>query len=76
MAFEGLKAIIEVGQNQGVFKQDDVEELALAAWSGIHGLSLLLIGGNLPEILSIPTDIRPLTTAVTSTMLDGLKAKK
>ena len=75
-AFDGLKALIEEGQNHGVFKQGDVEELALAAWSGIHGLSLLLIGGNLPEILSIPTDIRPLTTAVTSTMLDGLKAKQ
>jgi len=76
MAFDGLKAIIEEGQSQNVFKQGDVEELALAAWAGIHGLSLLLIGGNLPEILSIPTDIRPLTTAVTSTMLDGLKAKQ
>ena len=76
MAFDGLKTLIEEGQNHGVFKQGDVEELALAVWSGIHGLSLLLIGGSLPDILSIPTDIRPLTTAVTSTMLDGLKAKQ
>lgn len=73
-AFNGLKTIIEEGQVSGVFKQGDVELLALTAWSGIHGLSLLLIGGNLPEILSIPADIRPLTSAVTSTMLDGLKA--
>jgi len=76
MAFDGLKAIIEAGQSNGVFRQGDVEELALAAWSGIHGLTLLLIGGNLPEILSIPVDIRPLTNTVTSTMLEGLKASK
>ena len=73
-AFDGLKIIIEEGQARGVFKMGDVELLALSAWSGIHGLTLLLIGGNLPEILSIPVDIRPLTTAIATTMLEGLKA--
>ncbi len=74
-AFNGLKTIIEEGQASGVFKQGDVETLALATWSSIHGLALLLIGGNLPEILSIPIDVRQLTDAVTSTMLEGLKDK-
>lgn len=74
MAFNGLKTIIEEGQARGVFKQGEVELLALAAWSGIHGLSLLLIGGNLPEILSKDLDNRLLVTAVTTTMLEGLKA--
>jgi len=73
-AFDGLKIIIEEGQASGVFKKGDVELLALSAWSGIHGLTLLLIGGNLPEILSMPVDIRPLTTTITTTMLEGLKA--
>lgn len=76
MAFDGLSAIIEAGQNSNVFRQGKVEELALAAWSGIHGLTLLLISGNLPEILSIPSDIRPLTNIVTTSMLEGLKAGK
>jgi len=76
MAFEGLKSIIEKGQGDDVFKQGDVEELALAAWAGIHGLTLLLIGGNLPDILSIPADIRPLTNTVTTTLLEGLKAQR
>jgi len=74
MAFDGLKAIIEEGQSLGVFKQGDVELLALTAWSGIHGLSLLLIGGNLPEFLAMAVETRSLTSAVTQTMLDGLKA--
>jgi len=73
-AFDGLKVIIEEGQACGVFKQGDVELLALSAWSGIHGLTLLLIGGNLPEILTMSVDIRHLTTAIATTMLEGLKA--
>jgi len=74
LAFEGLKIIIREGQARGVFRQGDVEMLALSAWSGIHGLTLLLIGGNLPDILSINVDIRPITTAITTTMLEGLRA--
>jgi AcrR family transcriptional regulator len=74
-AFSGLKTIIEEGQASGVFKSGDVETLALATWSAIHGLALLLIGGNLPEILSISVDVRQITDAVTSTMLEGLKDK-
>jgi AcrR family transcriptional regulator len=74
MAFDGLKIIIEEGQARGVFKQGDVELLALSAWSGIHGLTLLLIGGNLQDILSMTVDTGSLVTAVTTTMLEGLKA--
>ncbi len=73
-AIDGLKLMIEEGQNRGQFKQGDVEVLALAAWSGIHGLSMLLISGNLPEILNIPVEPHSLTTAVTTTLLEGLKA--
>jgi AcrR family transcriptional regulator len=74
-AFDGLKTIIEAGQHAGVFKQGDIELLALTAWSGIHGLSLLLIGGNLPEFIPLATDARTLTSAVTTMMLEGLKTR-
>ena len=74
MAFEGLKIIIQQGQATGVFKQGDVEVLALSAWSSIHGLSLLFIGGNLSAILSIPVDTSEITHGVTTTILEGLKA--
>jgi len=73
-AFNGLKMIIEKGQALGVFKAGDLELLALSAWSGIHGLTLLLISGSLPDILTMSVDIRPLTSAITTTMLEGLKA--
>jgi AcrR family transcriptional regulator len=72
-AFDGLKTVIEEGQLSGVFKQGEVETLALAAWSAIHGLALLLIGGNLPEILSITVETRQVTDAVVTTILEGLK---
>ncbi len=74
MAFDGLKTIIEEGQACGIFKKGDLELLALSVWSGIHGLTLLLIGGSLPDILSVPVDTRLLTTAITTNLLEGLKA--
>jgi AcrR family transcriptional regulator len=73
-AFDGLKYVIEEGQNLGVFKQGNIELLALTAWSGIHGLSLLLISGNLSEYFTIPVDPHSITSAVTTTLLEGLKA--
>lgn len=73
-AFDGLKMIIEEGQDAGVFKAGDIELLALSVWSGIHGLSLLVIGGNLPEILSLEIDSAALTNAITTNMLEGLIA--
>jgi hypothetical protein len=36
---------------------------------------LLAIGGNLPDILSIPVDLRAMTSTLTTTMLEGLKAE-
>lgn len=73
-AFDGLKLMIEEGQNLGVFKQGDIDLLALAAWSAIHGLTMLLVSGNLSDILGIAIELRPLTSSVTSTLLEGLKA--
>ena len=73
-AFAALKTIIEDGQAAGVFKQGDVELMALAAWSSIHGLSLLLISGSIEETASTPIETRSLTTAITTLLLEGLNA--
>ena len=72
-AFDGLKSIIREGQSRGLFKTVDLEVAALTAWSCIHGLTLLQMSGNLPEMLTMRVDIGPLTAAVTSSMLEGLK---
>ncbi len=74
-AFDGLKMIIESGQTTGIFKAGDIELAALAVWSGIHGLSMLIISGNLPEILTISVESEAITSAVTTTLLEGLKVR-
>jgi AcrR family transcriptional regulator len=73
-AFQGLKTIIEEGQRIGIFKTGDIELLSLSVWSGIHGLTLLLVGGNLPEILSVDFENRDLIQSITRDMLEGLTA--
>ena len=71
-AFDGLKMMIEQGQSCGIFKKGEVELMALTAWSGMHGLSLLLISGDLGQIVSTPVEPQALTSAVTGMMLEGL----
>ena len=73
-AFDAVKAIIESGQAQGVFKKADIELMALTAWSSIHGLSLLFISGSFDNALSSRVEVHSLTTAVTAMLLDGLNA--
>ncbi len=74
IAFDSLKRIIEEGQNQGAFKAEDGELMALTAWAGIHGLSMLFAGEHVEAVVSLPAEIHNLTTAVMTTMLEGLKA--
>jgi hypothetical protein len=71
-AFDALKMMIEQGQSSGVFKQGDVELLALTAWTCMHGLSMLLISGDLGEIISMPIEAQALTSAVTGMLAEGL----
>ncbi|MBV1907176.1 MAG: TetR/AcrR family transcriptional regulator [Pseudomonadales bacterium] len=73
-AFAAVKGIIEKGQTQGVFRKGDIELMALTAWSGIHGLSLLFISGSLNNAVSSTLEVHPLTTAVTALMMNGLKS--
>ena len=74
LAFERLKMIIEEGRSSGVFKQDDVELMAMTAWSCIHGLSVLFIHGSLDIAASTPLEIHTFTDAVTGALLNGLRA--
>jgi AcrR family transcriptional regulator len=71
-AFDALKMMIEQGQSSGAFKQGDVELMALTAWSCMHGLSMLLISGDLGEIISMPIEAQTLTSAVTGMLAEGL----
>jgi AcrR family transcriptional regulator len=46
-AFAILVDAIALGQEVGVFRQENPRELALVAWSLVHGLSMLAIDGQL-----------------------------
>ncbi|MDH3980132.1 MAG: TetR/AcrR family transcriptional regulator [Gammaproteobacteria bacterium] len=47
-AFAALVRIIREGVASGAFRQRDAEELALAAWTAMHGLALLAAAAQLP----------------------------
>ena len=47
-AFDVLADIIRDGIARGAFRQRDAEELALSAWTSMHGLAMLAASGQLP----------------------------
>jgi AcrR family transcriptional regulator len=47
-AFGILQRVIEGGQQAGRVARGDPHELAIAAWSQVHGLATLLLEGQLP----------------------------
>ncbi len=44
-SFFRLKCTVEEAQEKGVFKKENAELQAIAIWSSLHGLSMILIGG-------------------------------
>lgn len=60
-------------QRAGLVRQGDPEELALAAWSGTHGLSSLAVEGQL--VLLGKREPEALAQAVTSTIFFGLGSR-
>lgn len=47
-AFQTLLDAITAAQAEGALPSGDPERLAIAAWSGVHGLAKLAIGGQVP----------------------------
>ena len=47
-AFQTLLDAITAAQAEGALPKGDPEQLAIAAWSGVHGLAKLAIGGQIP----------------------------
>jgi hypothetical protein len=74
---QALMVLINVvirGQQIGVFREDDPKQLALAAWSLVHGLSMLLIDGMAFE--NIPQPVTFLSTIITQFLVDGFAIRK
>jgi AcrR family transcriptional regulator len=71
-AFGLLVSTISEGQRAGHVRRGDAEELAVAAWSLVHGLSALIIDGQLRGRVQNARDARMLATRVTKVLQDGL----
>ncbi len=70
-AFGVLVAIIETAQEAGVVRPGDSRTLALAAWSLVHGLALLVReGGAVP-----PAGADQTTRALTQILFEGMRAQ-
>lgn len=63
---------IRASQREGFIAEGDPEPLALAAWSTVHGLSVLLIDGLLEEGAGSPAAGLALAEVVTETLGQGL----
>ncbi len=69
-AFMVLVNAIIRGQQAGVMRADDPRQLALVAWSLVHGLAMLLMDGQIPGMN--PQSVMPLSTAVTQLLIEGI----
>jgi AcrR family transcriptional regulator len=68
-AYALLMGAIRDCQAAGVVRAGDPEELALCAWSAVHGLSALVVDGQLGERAR---KLEPLARAVTDNVVRGL----
>jgi AcrR family transcriptional regulator len=68
-AYRLLLAAIRDCQAAGMVRAGDPEELALCAWSAVHGLSALVVDGQLGERTG---ELEPLAQAVTGNVIRGL----
>jgi AcrR family transcriptional regulator len=69
-AFGTLVCNVEACQAEGVLPPGDARPFALLAWSMVHGVAKLAIGGRLP--MSEPADVLDFTDAATGALWRGL----
>lgn len=63
------------GQKMGLIKALDIKIISLSAWSIVHGLSLLCLGGLLPELNSDQLRIQT-SQQVSKILLSGIATKQ
>jgi len=67
-------AVIVAGQKAGLLRGGDPMQLALALWTSMHGLAVLLTEGQLGRY-DRPVDAEILSTLVSGLLLDGLRRR-
>jgi len=71
-AFQLVETIIDCGKESGVFRDRDTMELAVATWSGIHGLAQLISGGYLTRLAATEQQVEALGKMVCELLLSGI----
>jgi AcrR family transcriptional regulator len=71
-AFAVLTRALECGQIAGQVRRGAVRDQALAAWSLVHGLTMLLIDQRLEFIGVAPRDVVRAARSAATAILDGL----
>jgi AcrR family transcriptional regulator len=66
--FDLLVQIIQECQGAGTAPPGDPQPLVLTAWSVVHGMATLWLGGSLPKTPMDPPSLVPLVTALLSDM--------
>ena len=70
--FDMLVQAIAQAQAAGRVREGDPREVAVAAWSLVHGLSALLVDGRLADVARSPKDAQRLAERVTGLLMVGL----
>jgi AcrR family transcriptional regulator len=73
-AFAVLRDLVVEGVQTGELRPANPEHLALAGWSLVHGLSMLLIENQLGPVAEGPAKIREITEAVSLLLERGTRA--
>jgi AcrR family transcriptional regulator len=73
-AYGVLRGLVAEGIQRGRLRHGDPDQMSLAAWSLVHGLSMLLIEGQLDPALARGAAARGLTDAVVRFLEHGLRA--
>lgn len=71
-SFQNLVMIIHAGQQAGIYKPSDSYELALTAWSLIHGFAMLASTGKLNPVADSADAMLNLAGVVESYLIDGI----
>jgi len=69
---ELLVEVIETGSGLGVFRKRDATELALVAWTSMHGLATLLIAGSLDTDSNDTEQLKKLVRGISRNIFYGI----
>jgi len=71
-AFDGLLQIIQNGVDAGLYRDETTLHLALTVWSTVHGLSMLITGGQLKQKVNSKKELQKTIDIIQNSLLNGL----